>query len=51
MVVQWLRLRSPNVGGPGLIPDQRTGSHMQQLRVRMVHQRFTGHNLEFICYS
>ena len=50
-MVQWLRLRSLNVGGPGLIPDQRTGSHMQQLRVSMVQQRFICHNLEFICYS
>ena len=29
-VVQWLRLRTPNVGGPG------TRSHMPQLRVCML---------------
>ena len=27
-MVQWLRLRAPNAGGPGLIPDQGTRSHM-----------------------
>ena len=33
LVVQWLRLRAPNAGGLGLIPDQRTRSHMQQLKI------------------
>ena len=28
LVVQWLRLRAPNAGGPGLIPGQGTRSHM-----------------------
>ena len=28
LVVQWLRLRTPNVGGPGLIRGQETRSHM-----------------------
>ncbi|TEA24796.1 hypothetical protein DBR06_SOUSAS11110057, partial [Sousa chinensis] len=33
LVVQWLRLRTPNAwGGPGLIPGQGTRSHMPQLR-------------------
>ena len=27
-VVQWLRLCAPNGGGPGLIPGQKTRSHM-----------------------
>ena len=27
LVVQWLRLCSPNAGGPGLIPDRRTRFH------------------------
>ena len=36
LVVQWLRLQSPNAGGPGLIPDQGTRSHMPQLRVPML---------------
>ena len=31
-MVQWLRLRSPNAGGLGLIPGQGTRSHMLQLR-------------------
>ena len=33
LVVQWLRLCTPNAGGLGLIPGQRTRSHMLQLRV------------------
>ena len=33
LIVQWLRLWAPNAGGLGLIPGQRTGSHMLQLRV------------------
>ena len=28
LVAQWLRLRAPNAGGPGSIPDQGTRSHM-----------------------
>ncbi|TEA40985.1 hypothetical protein DBR06_SOUSAS9010008, partial [Sousa chinensis] len=35
LVVQWLRLRTPNAGGPGLIPGQGTRSHMRQLRACM----------------
>ena len=33
LVVQWLRLCSPNAGGLGLIPGQGTRSHRLQLRV------------------
>ena len=33
-MVQWLRLRAPNAGGPGSLPGQGTRSHMTQLRVR-----------------
>ena len=29
LVVQWIRLCTPNAGGPGSIPDQGTRSHMQ----------------------
>ena len=29
---QWLRLFAPSAGGQGLIPDQRIGFHMLQLR-------------------
>ena len=32
-VVQWLRLHSPNAGGPGSIPGQGTRSHMPQLKI------------------
>ena len=31
--VRWLRLCSPNAGGPGSIPGQGTRSHMAQLRI------------------
>ena len=27
-MVQWIRLRAPNAGGPGSIPGQGTRSHM-----------------------
>ena len=36
LVVQWLRLCTPNAGGPGLIPGQGTRSHMLQLRAHML---------------
>ena len=32
LVVQWLRLRAPNAGGPGSILGQGTRSHMLQLK-------------------
>ena len=32
-VVQWLRLCTPNAGGPGSIPGQGTRSHMVQLKI------------------
>ncbi|TEA41477.1 hypothetical protein DBR06_SOUSAS27010023, partial [Sousa chinensis] len=35
LVVQWLRLCTPNAGGLGLISGQGTRSHMPQLRVPM----------------
>ena len=31
LVVQWLRHHVPNAGNPGLIPGQRTRSHMPKL--------------------
>ena len=33
LVVQWLRLHTPNAGDPGSILDQGIRSHMLQLRV------------------
>ena len=39
LVVQWLRLHTPNAGGPGSIPGQGTRSHMPQLRARMLQLR------------
>ena len=32
-LVRWLKSCTPSAGGPGLIPGQRTRSHMPQLRV------------------
>ena len=32
LVVQWLRLHTPNAGDPGLIPVWGTRSHVPQLR-------------------
>ena len=34
-VVQWLRLRTPKAGGPGLNPGHGTRPHMLQLRPSM----------------
>ena len=34
-MVQWLRLLTPNAGGPGSIPGQGTRSHMLQLQVHV----------------
>ena len=31
-MVQWLKLRAPNAGGPGLTPGQGTRPHMPQLK-------------------
>ena len=33
LMVQWLRLHTPNAGGPGLIPGQGTRSHMPRLKI------------------
>ena len=33
LMVQWLRYHAPNVGGPGLIPGQGTGSPMPQVKI------------------
>ena len=33
LMVQWLRLQAPNVGGPDSIPSQGTRSHMLQPRL------------------
>ena len=39
LVVQGLRLRAANAGGPGSMPYQETGFHMPQLRVCMLQLR------------
>ena len=36
LVIQGLRIHTPNASGMGLIPGQGTGSHMLQLRVPCV---------------
>ncbi|TEA37112.1 hypothetical protein DBR06_SOUSAS210283, partial [Sousa chinensis] len=33
LVVQWLRLRTPNAGDPGSIPGRGTRSRMPQLEI------------------
>ena len=33
LVVQWLRLYTPNAGGQGLIHGQGTESHMLQVKI------------------
>ena len=33
LIAQWLRPHAPNAGGLGLVPGQRTGSHMAQLKI------------------
>ena len=35
LVVNWLRLCTPNAGGPGSIPDHGTRFHMLKLRASM----------------
>ena len=37
LVVQWLRLHSPNAGGQGLIPRQKTRSHMPPTKTQQSH--------------
>ena len=44
LVFHWLRLCTPNVGGPGLIPGQGTRSYMPQIKVRMPQLRPTTAN-------
>ena len=38
-MVQWLRLSTPNSGGPGLIPGQGTRFHMLQLRPKYISKK------------
>ena len=45
LVVQWLRLLTPNARVPGLIPGQETRSHMPQLRLSIVKQMFLKKNV------
>ena len=35
LVVQWLKLPTPNAGGPDLILGQGTRSHTSQLKIHM----------------
>ncbi|TEA31246.1 hypothetical protein DBR06_SOUSAS18710025, partial [Sousa chinensis] len=39
LAVQWLRLRAPNAGDPGLIPGQGTRSRILQPRSHMSQLR------------
>ena len=36
LVIQWLRLHTPNAEGPGINPGQETRSCMPQLRVQIL---------------
>ena len=36
MVVQWLKLQVPNVGGPGLIPGQGTVKNLTEVQETQV---------------
>ena len=51
IVVQWLWLQAPNAGGPGSIPDQRTRTHMLQLKVCLSQLKdLTCHNQDWRSY-
>ena len=39
LVVQWLRLPTPNAGGLGSVPGRGTRSRMPQLRAHMLQLR------------
>ena len=51
LVVQWVRLCTPNAGGQGSIPGQGTRSHMPQLKIPHAAAKIprattkTGHSL------
>ena len=47
LVVQWLRLCTPNLGGLGSIPGWGTGSHMLQLEILHVAMKIE----DLMCYS
>ena len=42
LLVQWLRVCAPNEEGPGSIPDQRTRSHIPQLRLNATAKSWHG---------
>ena len=46
LVVQWLKLCTPNAGGPGSIPGQGTRPHIKQIRVCMPQLRLVQSNKE-----
>ena len=47
-MVQQLRFHTPKAGGPSLISDQGTRSHMPQLRVHMLQLKML--NKYLICF-
>ena len=49
LLVKWLRLHAPNAGGPGLIPDQGSRSHMLQLRSGTVKLTTATKKVQFVC--
>ena len=49
LVIQWLRLHTPNAGGPGSILGQGTRSHMPQLRVRILQLKIPHASVKTWC--
>ena len=50
LVVQWLRLHSPNAEGKGSIPGQGTRSHMLHLRPRTAKEIYaSAKSLSYVC--
>ena len=50
LVVQWLKLQTPNVGHPDLIPGQGTRSHMPQLRPAQTNKQLNLLNKEMLVH-
>ena len=51
LAVQWLRVHTPNAGGPGLNLGQGTSSHMQQLRVHTLQLSSNAEIKDPVCYN
>ena len=49
-LVQWLKLQTPNAGGPGLIPGQGTRSHTPHLKISKTWHSQIIHFLNVFAY-